>query len=119
MKALTRDNIIDADDRDLEELEISEWGGSIYIGALTIGQRLTFDEKHCGPEGTFKDLKDPELVYDMLALCIKDKEGTCLFNKEDIKDLKNKNAKTIHKIFYKALHKNYVTIEKAKILKKN
>ena len=117
-KKLTKDDILNSSDSDLKEVEIKEWGGFVYIGTMTLRQRLDFDAKHCAADGSFKDLKDPSLVYDMLQVCLRDVKGDYLFSNDDIKELGRKNAKVIHNLFYEALGCNYLTKESAELIKK-
>lgn len=118
MSVLSKQDVIDLKDCELEEFYIEEWKGSVNIGTMTVEERLAFDEKHCSSDGTFKNLKDPELVYDMISLCLKNSDGSSMFSKEDCKLLKKKNAKVIHKIFYKALSMNYLSQEVVENIKK-
>lgn len=118
MKVLNKEDILSANDVELELLEVEEWGGAVYIGAMSVEERLMFDDTHCDENGKFRNLKDPNLVYDMLELTLKNEDGTKMFGRDDIKQLKSKNAKVVHKIFYKALNANYVSAEAAEVVKK-
>lgn len=117
---LTKSDIITAKNR-VVEFEVKEWGGVIGLSPLSIEQRMYFDEKYFGEDGKLKEdqLKNPELIFDLLSMCLKNEDGTPMFSKEDIRiSLGCKEAMVIHKIFYKCIDLVYLKKEAAEIIKK-
>ena len=41
--ALTADQILAADDMGLKEVNVPEWGGSVYIRVMTVGERDEYE----------------------------------------------------------------------------
>lgn len=118
MAILDKEAILKADDSELTEIEIPEWGGTLFVGPMRVSERLAFDSKHCDENGQFKDLKDPELIYDLLSLSIRTEHGLRMFDEKGIRDLDQKNAKVIHSLFYKCLNANYAKPEAVEMIKK-
>lgn len=111
MKVLSKQDIISVNDDELVEYEIEEWGGSVLLSAMSVGERLALDEKFCDESGKFKNYNDPNLIYTLLTTCIKDEEGATLFGMDEIGFLKEKNSKVIHKLFYEIMKLNYQTVD--------
>ena len=119
MAILDKSTILNVNDTELEEYEVEEWGGSICMGAMTVEQRLNFESTHCDEDGSFINIKDPELIFDLLALSIRTEAGDPMFTTDDIRLLNDKSAKVVHGIFNQALTVNYKTKESVEDIKKN
>ena len=119
MKNLTLADIGSVEDTKPVEFYVKEWDGSIYIGRLTIQEHLDFDTKHRDEKGVFKNLSDPNLIYDLLSLCIKDVNGNRMFVSDNMGILKAKDAKVVNKIFLKALSQNFMDTKSVDDIKKN
>ena len=95
MKSLNRESILGARDIKKIKVDVPEWGGSIYIAPLTVGQRdKMLSDLREGGEG------DVALLRMLLFIStVQDAEGNLLFTKEDIPELENKSATAIDRIF--------------------
>ncbi len=99
MAVLTAESILGQKDMDLKEIEIEEWGGSVFLGSTTLIERFKYDETYRNEDGTLKNPDDTGYMLELLHLTLKDEHGEPLFTRETIKGLLNKKAKTIVKLF--------------------
>ena len=83
MKRLTRLDILNANDLPREEVDCPEWGGSVLVRGLTLGElsQLT------SGGGSTIDLNTTALVA-----CVIGDDGSPVFTKDDIEALKAKNS---------------------------
>jgi len=120
MKKLTLSDIQAVDDLKPVEYYVDEWDGYVYIGRMTVQERLDFDSKYSDDKGVFKKLNDPQLTYDLLKICVKTHDGNHMFtSQDDLNVLKGKNAKVVNKLFIKALSVNYMDTDAVDDIKKN
>jgi hypothetical protein len=108
MKKLTRDDILKSDDRKGIEYHIDAWDGAVYLWPMSVAERIDFESEFCTETGGFKDLKDPNLIYALLQLCMKDERGVPLF--KDISEvglLKMKDSRIVRELFKASAEINY------------
>lgn len=99
MAILTRDAILNADDRKLVEVSVPEWGGSVMVRTLSGKERDEYES------GTIK-LKNGKQEQDfenfrarLVALCLVDEKGVRVFNTKDVAALGNKSAAALQRVF--------------------
>ena len=97
---LTRDMILAADDLPREEVEIPEWGGSVYVRVLTGGERDQLERMIA---------KDSVSRAAIAALCLVDATGARLFTDADVEKLAQKNGGALEKIVTAALRFNAIS----------
>lgn len=102
MAALTKEDILGASDLDRVEVEVPEWGGSVWIRPLTVAERAK-TENAVKNESTGNDLF--ALTVSMAAV---DEDGKQLFNKNDLHKLKEKNGAVVQRLYQKAVEINKV-----------
>lgn len=106
MGYLSKEDILNADDLDLEEVDIPEWGGKVHIGLLTIDQLNTFIENNCDKDGKITEPKNIDTILPLLEASLKTPEGEPLFTTKEIMQLRNKSARPLKRLFYRCLDKN-------------
>src|SRR5690242_9615441 len=91
MAALTRDAIFACDDLPRKEIEVPEWGGSIYIRAHTIREAELLEriDDHA-EQGTY-------LAY-IVGLCAVDADGKQLFAPDDVSAIAEKSRSAVKRI---------------------
>lgn len=102
MAVLTKEAILNAKDLELKELEVEEWGGSVYMGHMTLSERFKYDEgftQEFNGSITIKDPNNPAYMLEYIRLVLKDQFGKPLLDEEDIKALLEKEAKIVLKVF--------------------
>lgn len=101
---LTRDQIVNADDRKPIELPVPEWGGSIYIQPLSIHQRneveaLVLEDNPAKKRENLRWLRAKTIAYGMI-----DSEGKRFFNpanRDDLRLINEKSSDVMERIFEK------------------
>ena len=93
---LNREGILKADDLKVEQVSVPEWGGNLYVRAITGAERDAF-EGSCIAEGGGTNMTNLRARLCVLAIC--DKDGVCLFTDEDATVLGAKSARAINRVF--------------------
>lgn len=103
MTFLTREEILEADDREYDTVEVDEWkrGGKVRIRSITTGERTTYEQSCIVQKGSDRQLNLRRAREKLLVLMICDEEGNRIFAEDDIRALGKKNAKPIDRIFDK------------------
>lgn len=99
MTLLTREQILEAQDLQTEQVEVPEWGGAVLVRGLTGAQRgdylqglVIFDGKG---NRTGVNLKN---THRLVALCLVDENGKRLFTDADMKDLGGKSGAALERV---------------------
>lgn len=97
---LTRQQILDAVDVQIEAVHVPEWGGTVYIRSLNGKGRDAFEGSRVRIGGGNK----VEMVHDntrarLVALTLCDEEGVLQFSNEDIELLGEKSASALDRCF--------------------
>lgn len=93
--ALSKSKILAADDVKTEEIQVPEWGGSVFCRVLSGTDRDTFEEAYSSEK--MKNFRSRFLV---LTLC--DEKGERLFTEAEVNDLGKKSAVVLARLFDKA-----------------
>lgn len=104
---LSRDAILQADDLERELVPVPEWGGSIYVRALSGAERDAFETslvkertiRRGRRRETTREMDMKNLRARLCALTICDADGKRLFTDDDIADLGNKSAAALQRVF--------------------
>lgn len=100
--ALSRDAILAADDRVIEEVEVPEWGGTVCVRSLTSEEVKPFTES---------DDEMPVGLLVSIAAC--DEVGEPLFSEADIAALERKSMRALKRVIQKAMDVNGLGAEQA------
>ena len=65
-----------------------------------------------------KNIKDPNVVYDLLRYCLKDKDGKKMFDESTISFIQKKSSHVLNRIFTEAINLNYLDDSSLDELKK-
>lgn len=101
-KALTADDILAADDREIKEMPVPEWGGSVYLRTISGAERDRFEAE------TFRQDKPnyENLRARYLAITLVDEKGEPLFNKKQVTQLGQKAAPVLDRLFTESARMN-------------
>lgn len=92
---LNKDQILQADDKKTEKVEVPEWGGTVIIRTLTGTERDQFEESILS--GNKRDFKGVRAK--LVALSIIGENGERLFTFEEAKLLGEKSARALDRVF--------------------
>lgn len=113
--ALTKDQILAADDLGLLEVKVKEWGGSVFIRIMTVGERDAYENDWVLNKG--KGVENFRAKF--LAKCLCDEKGERLFSDAEVDQLAKKSAKVMSRIWAKAMEHNALTDKDVEDLAKN
>lgn len=97
---LNRQQILDADDYEHEDVPVPEWGGDVRVATITANERDVFEksitiEREDGKVDTLRETIRARLC----AATIVDEDGNKLFTQDDIDVLGAKSAKAVDRVF--------------------
>lgn len=98
-KFLTRDQILAIQDIEIEEVQVPEWGGSVYVRGLSGAERDLFEKSIVTQRGKATAVDMANIRAKLAALSVCDAEGKRLFTERDAKALGEKSASALQRIF--------------------
>jgi hypothetical protein len=96
---LTRSEILEVKDIKIKEVNVPEWGGSVFVKGMTGAERDKFETSIVGLRGKQQTLDMQNVRAKLAALTICDEEGTLLFSEADVKALGVKSASALQRVF--------------------
>lgn len=113
--ALSKEQILKANDLKIIELDVPEWGGVVRIQTMTGTARQQFQEALNVPKG-----KMPKHMMEaLLVATLIDDNGGPLFSVDDIAELAKKSSIAIQRVWEAAADLNGLTDKSVKALEKN
>jgi hypothetical protein len=103
MTALTRDAILEADDRIVEQVEVPEWGGHVFVRSLSGAERDAYESgiasiRWSGTKPTVESNR-ANVRARLVAMATVDENGRNLFTDKDVLILGQKNAAALERVF--------------------
>lgn len=99
MELLTKEQILEADDLVIEEVEVSEWNGSVNVKSLTAKQRDLFEASILEEKGADKKVNLKNIRAKLVQRTAVDADGKLLFFVKDIDAISEKNGAAVDKLF--------------------
>lgn len=93
---LTRDQILDAQDLQTEDVKVPEWGGTVRVKGLSGTERDKLESGIVGKKGTQVNLEN--FRARLASAAIVDDQGERLFNDAYVKRLGEKNAGALQRV---------------------
>ena len=119
-KMLNRNDILSVEDVERIQVEVPEWGGSVYVQSMTAEARGLLEEvMMASMNAGEKEFSQKDMRSYVVMLCVTDEKGNCLFNAKDIEALNRKSAAAMDRIFKAASEMNVLNIEASEELAKN
>jgi hypothetical protein len=118
-KILTRDAILQAQDLPRELVDVPEWGGSVYVRALTGAERDAFETSIVEQRGKSTKMNLKNIRAKLVALTVVDEEGNRIFSDSDASALGKKSAAALDKVFEVAQRLSGLRPEDVEELSKN
>ena len=99
MSFLTKDQILGADDRGTEPVDVPEWGGKVLVRGMTGKDRADYIASTVLIRGkqTAPDMSNMQAK--LVARCIVGDDGARLFADQDIEALGEKSAAALERVF--------------------
>lgn len=113
--SLTKEQILSADDMGLLEFEVPEWGGSVHIRVMTVGERDSYENEWMVNKS--KGVDNFRSKFLQRVLC--DENGELLFTAQEVDKLAKKSARVITRVWEAAMRHNALTDGDVEELAKN
>ena len=104
-RRLTRDDILNAQDQETEDIEVPQWGGSVTIRSLTGTERDKYEaslvsyQRDDQGRPQVKSIELDNLRARLISLVAIDEKGERLFSPTDVLRLGEKNAAALDLLF--------------------
>lgn len=97
---LSREQIIGADDRKTQDVEVPEWGGTVRVRALSGAERDSYEAGivQLRADGT-KQVNLKNLRGRLVSLSCVDEDGNRIFTDEDATALGDRSASALERVF--------------------
>lgn len=115
MPALTKDQILAANDVNLLKINVPEWGGDVYIRVMTVGERDAYENEWQRKKDTGVD----DFRTKFLVRCLVDEKGNRLFDNGDVQRLAEKSARVMNRVWLAAMEHNNLSDASIEELAKN
>ena len=97
-KGLTRDTILECTDLRIEEVQVPEWGGSVFVRELTGNERDQYEASLLTLRGTSASLHLQNARAKLVVMSAVDEEGKRLFSMADVAALGKKSAAALDRL---------------------
>ncbi len=98
-KGLDKRSILACADRKVLPVEVPEWGGTVHLRTLSLGEGLRFQAER----KALGDDAGDQVVPLLLGYSLCDEDGSPLFRGDDAKQLEDKNPAVLGRLFALAL----------------
>lgn len=116
---LSRDDILKTNDLTMKEVDVPEWGGSIFLRTMSGAERDAFEQSCFEGRGKDRRFNYQNVRARFLAYCIADENGNRLFTDADITELGKKSSLVLSRLFEIAQEMNGFTESDIEELTKN
>ena len=101
MDVLTRENILEIQDIQIELVQIPEWGedATVYVKGMTGAERDKFESSLVVLRGKSQTLNMANIRAKLASLTICDENGKRLFGEQDVQVLSQKSASALQRVF--------------------
>lgn len=119
-RILNKQDILQARDVKIEQVEVPEWGGTVFVRSLSAAERGLIEEAAAKfKESKGKDSFARTFTVKFASLTICDEDGNRLFDDKDIAALQQKNAAAVARVAEAAQKLSGFTKEDMEELEKN
>ena len=116
---LSRDQILQANDVQIRELDIPEWGGIVFVRGMTGRERDRYEHSCVEQKGKDTRINMKNARAKLVVLCTVDENGKRIFGDADIALLADKSAKALDRIFSVAQELSGISKDDMEELTKN
>jgi hypothetical protein len=113
--SLTKEQILAADDLGLLEVQVPEWGGSVFIRVMSVGERDAYENDWLVNKSSGVENFRAKFVQKVLC----NERGDLLFTKNEIDQLARKSAKVMSTLWEAAMRHNKLSESDVEELAKN
>lgn len=118
-KQLSRDEILQANDRPIEKVEVPEWGGHVFVQSMSGNDRDKMELRLTQMKGNDPSERFSNLRALVVSLCVVDNNGKHLFSEKDVDELGKKSATALDRVFQKSSAISRILEDSVKEAEKN
>jgi hypothetical protein len=119
MSLLTREQILEAQDIQTEEVAVKEWGGSVKVQGMTGRERDAFEAEILQQKGKNFSVNMQNIRAKLVAVSLVNGDGKRIFNDKDVTALGKKSAAALDRVFSVAQELSGISTEDVEELAKN
>lgn len=116
---LTKHQMLSSEDLPFEDVEVSEWGGSVRVRVMTGIERDAWEASVYRQKDGKAEFNQANFRASLVARCLSDESGGIQFSEEEIIGLGKKSSRALEKIFRVASRLNAITNEDQESVEKN
>lgn len=109
MAILKREEILQAADLQVEEVQVPEWGGSVLVRGMTGAERDQFESTAVERKGTTYHVNMQNVRARLAAACVVDEGGERMFSEKDVEALGKKSGAALQRVFDVAMRLSGMT----------
>ena len=98
-KVLTAEDILNADDIQLERVSVPEWGGDVYVKATNGKEFSDLQAQIIERKGNNQRVNLENIQAKLVAICTCDESGKRLFNQRQVDLLAGKSSAALQRVF--------------------
>lgn len=95
---LSREAILDAQDVTIEQVEVPEWGGFVFVRSLSAKDRDTLESSMVQQKGKTRTVTLDDFSAKLFVATVCDQEGNLLFSESDVPSLSRKSAAAVRRV---------------------
>jgi hypothetical protein len=99
MAFLSREAILEADDKKYVTVACPEWGGDVRLGSISGSQRDAYESSVVQQNGSDRKVNLRNARAKLVVLTAVDEDGRALFTQDDLSALGRKNAAPLDRLF--------------------
>ena len=99
MSSLKREDILEIQDIEIEEVEVPEWGGTVCVKGMSGLERDAFEASIVQAKGKGTKVNMENIRAKLAAQTLCDEQGERLFTDADVKLLGKKSAVALQRVF--------------------
>lgn len=99
---LGREDILATDDRQYNDIEVPEWGGTVRVRGMSGTQRDEYEASIIEQRGSDRKVNLRNARAKLVARCIVDGDGRTIFTSDDVSALGRKSAVALERVFDEA-----------------
>ena len=115
MALLSKEQILNSSDSSFEDVEVTEWGGTVRVQTMSGFARDRFESSIIN-NGKFTS---DNIRAKLVAACLIDENGKLMFSEKEVVALGNKSCKALDKVFEVAQRLNGIGDSEVEQLAKN
>lgn len=116
---LSRDDILNANDYEYEDVEVPEWGGTVRVRTMTGLERDSFEGSVFEMKGKDSKVNFKNFRAKLCACCMVNADNMRMFSDADVEELGKKSAKALERVFTVAQRLNGIGSKEVEELTKN